>query len=289
MTWWGEWLILLPQYPAQYGTQQDGAIFMLPKAEILAFLDGTLAGPLTPLPLPVRDGGIAQAVPGFEGFEAIAVVGERVFLTIEASPGNEMMGYLLAGTLSHDPSALTLEPSTLVEIPPQAALGNMSDESVLVTGETLLTLYEANGAAVNPAPVAHRFSLTLEPLASLPLAPIEYRLTDATPADEQGRFWAINVFWPGDLGKLRPQPDPLVTRFGEGSSHQRWMTVERLVEFQIGEAGIAPTDTPPLQLALVDDLNSRNWEGIARLDERGFLLVTDSFPSTLLAFVEGAN
>ena len=30
---------------------------------------------------------------------------------------------------------------------------------------------------------------------------------------------------------------------------------------------------------------ARNWEGIARLEGRGFLLVTDQFPDTILAFV----
>jgi hypothetical protein len=29
----------------------------------------------------------------------------------------------------------------------------------------------------------------------------------------------------------------------------------------------------------------RNWEGIVRLDERGFLLMTDEDPDTILAFV----
>jgi hypothetical protein len=52
--------------------------------------------------------------------------------------------------------------------------------------------------------------------------------------------------------------------------------------------GIALADRPPLQLALSDDLLGmigRNWEGLARLDPRGFLLVTDTFPGTILAFV----
>jgi len=38
-------------------------------------------------------------------------------------------------------------------------------------------------------------------------------------------------------------------------------------------------------LKLADDGQSRNWEGIAMLDQRGFLLVTDQHPNTILAFV----
>jgi len=31
--------------------------------------------------------------------------------------------------------------------------------------------------------------------------------------------------------------------------------------------------------------DARNWEGIVRLDNRGFLLATDKFPTTILGFV----
>jgi hypothetical protein len=42
---------------------------------------------------------------------------------------------------------------------------------------------------------------------------------------------------------------------------------------------------PPIQLELIDDLHPRNWEGLVRLDPHGFLLATDTYPETLLAFV----
>ncbi len=32
--------------------------------------------------------------------------------------------------------------------------------------------------------------------------------------------------------------------------------------------------------------NLRNWEGIVRLENRGFLLMTDKYPETLFGFVE---
>ena len=44
------------------------------------------------------------------------------------------------------------------------------------------------------------------------------------------------------------------------------------------------TDTPPILLRL-DASVGRNWEGIARLGDRGFLIATDKFPETLLGFV----
>jgi len=50
--------------------------------------------------------------------------------------------------------------------------------------------------------------------------------------------------------------------------------------------GISLTDTAPLQLALESDGESRNWEGIVRLDDLGFIIISDKFPKTILAFVQ---
>ena len=64
--------------------------------------------------------------------------------------------------------------------------------------------------------------------------------------------------------------------------------MERLIEFQIEDDAIHLVDAPPVQLALSPLRLARNWEGIVRLEEgdlNGFLLITDRFPSTILAFV----
>jgi len=57
------------------------------------------------------------------------------------------------------------------------------------------------------------------------------------------------------------------------------------VEFQYTASGISLVDTPPIQLELIDDDHSRNWEGVVRLDGIGFLLMTDTHPETILGFV----
>ena len=46
MAWYKDWLVLLPQYPSVVET----SLYAIPKADIVAFLDGELAGPLTPNP-----------------------------------------------------------------------------------------------------------------------------------------------------------------------------------------------------------------------------------------------
>ena len=108
-------------------------------------------------------------------------------------------------------------------------------------------------------------------------------MTDATALDTAGRFWVTNFFYPSDRRSLRPAEDGLVARHGLGPTHSQSRTVERLVEFQLIERGIVLTDTAPVQLQLA--AAARNWEGVARLDNRGFLLVTDTHPDTILAFV----
>ena len=41
---------------------------------------------------------------------------------------------------------------------------------------------------------------------------------------------------------------------------------------------------PPLRLRLVSD-QARNWEALAILPGKGFLIATDTYPSTLMGFV----
>ena len=53
-----------------------------------------------------------------------------------------------------------------------------------------------------------------------------------------------------------------------------------------GHSGIPLVDRPFVQVELPSD-EARSREGVACLDSRGFLLVTDKFPSTTLAFVSG--
>lgn len=284
LAWYGNYLILLPQYPSRFGSNDTGTVFALPKTDILAFLDGKSTQALDPIKIPFIAPDLKNKVRGYEGFESITFTGDRTFLTIESKPG-DMRGYLISGEIKPDLSELRLDTNNLVEILPQAELSNMSDESITIAGEYLVTIYEANGANVNPNPTARIFDLgTLQPKGTIPFPNIEFRVTDATSVDEAGRFWVINYFFTGDT-KLDPAADLIKDQFGEGPTHSIYDTVERLVEFQFSETAITMTSTPPVQLELIDDDHARNWEGIVRLDSRGFLLATDKYPETILGFV----
>lgn len=283
LAWYGDTLVLLPQYPGRFNDN----LYVLSKTDILAFLDGQSDAPLTPQTVPITTAGL-EDIDDFEGFEAIVFNGDTVYVTIESSPGSGMMGYLVAGAISPDLSQIALDIPNRVELEPQADLSNYSDEALLLAGDTLVTLYEANGQNVNESPVARRFNTMLGPQRPISFPSIEYRITDATTIDKNGRFWAINYLFPGSLDKLDPAADALVTAHGAGATHAGSSVVERLVEFQYTDSGITFSDTPPLQLELSDVKDGRNWEGLVRLDDRGFLLATDKFPETILAFVPGS-
>lgn len=283
LAWYKDMLMVLPQYPRRATGGNQGYIYALPKMDILGFLDGKFKGPLEPKAIPFDAYGLRDEMRNFQGFESIGFAGDRVYLTIEAGNGSTMMGYLVSGTVAPDLSKIEVDSKRIVPIEPQTMLDNKADEALLVLDDRILTFYEVNGAKFNPEPAVHVFSLDLEPLGTVPMSELEYRLTDAAREPGSSRFWVIDSFFLGDL-ELRPASDPLADTYGKGSTHARLPMVERLVELQYDASGVTLTDAPPVQLQLAP-LETRNWEGLALLDERGFLIATDKYPSTILAFV----
>ena len=292
LAWYGDHLIILPEMPSRFAADGTGVVFSIPKKKIRDFLDGKSTAAIVPDEIAFDSASVEEWIPGFQGYEAIAFRGDRAFLTFEAQAGEPGEGeaaatssHIAAAEIKSDLAELRLTPPILTSIPSQSAIPNMVEESVLVIGRTLLTLHEANGKNVNEKPLAYVFSFELRPMRTIEFPNIEYRITDATAVDTDGRFWCMNFFNPGEADQLRPAVDELAAKFGPGPSHARSKTVERLVEFQYTDAGIKMTDTAPIQLQLADDAKPRNWEGLVRLDDRGFLLMTDRSPGTLLAFV----
>ncbi len=112
---------------------------------------------------------------------------------------------------------------------------------------------------------------------------IPYRITDVTELDSEGRFWAINYNFPKNT-RLQTNNDPVTARYGKGATHAVRGGVERLIEFRYEDGGIKLVDQPPIQLRLLPK-HLRNWEGIVRVNDEGFLLITDKYPTTILGFV----
>lgn len=281
LAWYGDSLIFLPQYPNEFDQAGDGFLYYLPKAEILAYLDRQTPGPLEPRPIQLVAPDLRKKISHYQGFESIGFFGDRVFLTIEAGKGADMMGYLISGRIQPDLSMLTLDTARLAEIPSQAVSENHADEAMLLLSDKVITFYEVNGELITPNPVAHVFNFDLQPQGTLSMPNIEYRITDTAWAGDD-TFWAINYFFPGNLD-LWPKDDPIIDTFGEGPTQAQSLQVERLVKFQYSDSGITLMNVPPVPLVLSNE--ARNWEGLVLLGDRGFLVVTDKHPTTLLAFV----
>ncbi len=259
-------------------------VFSLSKQEILDHLSGSISGPLIPQQITFRAPNLAAQFPGYEGYEAIAFNGDEVFLTVESNHLGRMQGFLISGEIQPELNRITLNPESLTEIPLPVQIFNYAYETMVIAKDQILTIYEANGKNLNPNPTA--FSLAMSSLIpeNTEITNIEYRLTDATEIDKNGRFWVMNIFMPIEFW-LYTDSDPLFEKYDRGKSHTEFMNVERVLELQYDGEKFSLTDREPVQLELINEVNSRNWEALVKLDELGFLAMTDTYPETILGFI----
>lgn len=278
-------LILLPQYPQYFSKNRRsdiGSLFVADKKHVSGFISGHMKGDLEPQPLSISFNGLVEKVEAyesgckFEGFEAIVFEGDCVWLTIEARSRKKALGFLVSGKMNADLSAMAIDPETLVEIPSPVQVPNMAYEALVKDNGRVLAVHEANGVNLTSRPRAYGFKIGMCGLppkieGALSFPTIEYRITDATALDQANRFYAINYFYPGGARKLKLPYTP---------KHP----VEQLVEFQVTEKGVEKTHSPAVNLRTDDDAPPNNWEALVRLDDRGFLIMTDKFPRTRLVF-----
>lgn len=288
LAFFNQTLLILPQYPRRMlppgDSYADGYLFAIHQQDLLDYISDTKHEPIAPREIPLYTGGLEEDIPGFEGYEAIGFDGNHFYLAIEARQMNKMMAYLVAGEITPDLSSFRLDPDSLTENPLQQNQDNRSNEALLIHDQRVISIHEINGEKINPEPRAAVFNKSLLPEQSIPFPNIEYRITDATAVDEQGVFWVINYFYPGDMD-LIPQNDPIANQYPKGATHAGSEIVERLVQFKITADRISMTEAEPLWLQLRPDGKARNWEGIAWLSGSGFFLATDQYPQTILGFV----
>lgn len=285
MTWYGDLLLILPQYPEKYLSPSGSpSLFALTRSEINDFLDGSSSDPLETRLIPIGGTQGTSQIPGYEGFEAIATDGESVYLSIEANDRGAMHGYLIRGLIAVDGSAIDLDPGSLTEIPTPVQIFNAAYETLIASGDQILVLFEANGQDLNPGPSVLQYDSHYSSFAELDFDNIEYRITDSTALDVDDKLWVLNVFMPIEFWYYT-NSDPISEKYGIGNTHSINNHVERLLELKYNKGHITLSGEPPLYLELIDDTNSRNWEAIVRLDERGFLAMTDTYPGTILGFI----
>ena len=280
--WFGDYLVLLPQFPEGKDFTREAALFAIAKKDLLLAVED----PSVELPVrnvPIFNSDLRDEIKGFEGFESILFVDQTVYLTIESRAGNPMVGYLIMGEVQGELESITLDPESLVELVPLSSARNTTFEAMTFWNGNLYVIYEHNSMQNETQPVAYKFNQDLEFEREITFPVINFRVTDATSSDSSGKFWIMNYFFPGDTF-LAVDEDPLVLEYGEGETHAKNEPVERLVELQIEDGAISRVDQSPIYLQLLEDNIARYWEGIALLDEIGFLVITDSFPDSLLGF-----
>ena len=272
MDWYKEHLFLLPE-------NQNNYLYVIPKREIYKSLNSSNKIKILPKKSNFIAPNYSESIEGFEGFESIAFYNDMFFITIEAKEMDIMKSFTIWGEI--DPKSFTMKSKKedILEIKTPVQIKNMTYESALIYKDIALFLYEANGKNLQKDVFQQTLSLKDFSISDLKFPNIEYRITDATKVDENNKFWAINYYWPGDKKYLNPAKDYLNTL--PKSSNK----VERIVEFEIKNSEIIFSGSKPIEFIL-DDKNSRNWEGLVRLDNRGFLVATDKYPEMLLAFVE---
>ena len=277
LDWYGNDLVLLPE-------NLEGFLYMISRPDIYASINSDSPSSIKPKKTPFITPDYSKSIPGFEGLEAIAFYGDNVYITLEVEDEKTMRGYLAWGTIDPISLKVTIPEENLMELETPIQIKNMTYESLLIHNGELILFYEAQGRNLQKSVWQFQVSLTDFSVSKIDFPHVEYRITDVSRLDDQDKFWAINYLWPGDTKRLNPAPDSIAIKFGEGESHQQLDAVERLIEFEIQENKIQFSGREPIQIQLDAD-GSRNWEGIVRLDELGFLIATDKYPGMILGFI----
>lgn len=280
LAWYNDYLILMPQYV----NESKPRFYYLKKSTINDWLNGNKEKPLNPSKIDIIMPDYFNSIKGYQGFEAICFIGNKAYLIIETKNNNLMKSFIVKGSMDIKNKTLIIDPEKKVEILLPVNIKNMGYESILKYKYRLMVLFEANGINVNSDPKASFYNSSLKQKGHISFPNIEYRITDATELDDQGRFWAINFFWPGEKKRLNPGKDLVLNNTVKGETHQEFEHVERLVEFKIDGKNIYKTNSLPIQLKL--NQNSRNWEGVVRMENKGFLMIVDEHPRTILAFIK---
>ena len=278
MDWYQDRLFLLPE-------NMGGFLFSISKGEILNAIKSVKKRPITPKKTRFKTPDYSSLIKGFDGFEAIAFNGDKVYITIESEHRGEMVSYLAWGKIDSKSLEVVMDEKDLETIKTPIQLNNLSFESLLINDENIIMIYEANGSNLRKNPTQSVFTHKNKNISQVNFPNIEYRITDATRIDNNDRFWVINYFWPGDKKLLNPGEDNVLNKVKQGRSHFKSDQIERLVEFQMNEGEISISDTKPIQLFLESDA-SRNWEAVARLDDKGLLIATDKHPRMIFGYVQ---
>lgn len=285
LAWYGDKLILLPQYPHRFYSVDNQHIFYISKDRLMNYVNGLNTNKIEPKEIDFHAPNLQKLLNGFEGYEAICFSGDTVFITIEVENKFGVKSFIIKGKIDTAVSVLTLDENSLTQLPSEINLPNMAHETLTIYNDKIIAIYEANGKNVNTFPEAQICDFNLNTTSKIDFPNIEYRITDATKVDENGFFWVINYFYPGDEKILKPLFDCSTSQEKYKTQKKTSTAVERLLKLKIENQKIILVGNEQIYIKPDTLKNSRNWEGLAKLNSDGFLIITDKFPETILAFL----
>ena len=277
MDWYQDKLILLPE-------NLGGYVYSIPKRKIREYLTIEKPPPIKPDKIIFKTVDYSKTIPGFEGFEAIVFHNEIVALTIEAKKDKLMAGYFIWGDINLEKNKINIPKRNIIELPIPVQIDNFTFESLLIQNDEAIVIFEANGRNLRSDAWQYSISIKGQKIKRISHPNIEYRINDVTKLDENNTYWGINYLWEGDLDRLLPAEDVLLSDYQSQGIVTDVRSIERLAEFKINNGSIVLTERSPIQIAINSKI-SRNWEGIVRFDREGFLIATDKYPRMILGFV----
>lgn len=285
LAWMGNELVFLTQYPGKFGSNEVGVLWKISKEKIYEAINNPQLE-LVPEEIELKTNSLGKIINSRgSGLEAVVFDSDSVWLSIENSESDLTNGIIVKGILNKNRNSIQLLPESQVKISHSVNIPNYSEETMTQFKNTLITIFEGNGRLLNPDACAHLINKKTLEVKKIKMPHMEYRITDATEVDENGDFWVINYFYPGDLKKMKLDIDSIIVKNGIGETHKINKQVERLVKLNFDGEKIIITDVPPVQLKLEQGRDSNNWEGLVKLDDKGFLMIADYYPYTKFVFV----
>ena len=260
-------------------------MFLINKSDLDSRINKTDTSAITPQKIKFKTPDYKKILPGFDSFEAIAFRGYEVYISIEIRFKDDMGCVLARGHIDEETLEITIPEQTLIPFEVPTFVDNMSYESLVIKKNRVYALFEANGDSLIENPYVLSVNVSGKNIKKHPTNSINYRIADATRIDQFNRFWAINYHYPGDKQTLKPSKDLMISKYGEGPTHSKSERVERLVEYKINKNRVVLTGNPHIELELEGEKISRKWEALARYGNKGFLIATDKYPTTILAYV----
>ncbi|WP_336514530.1 hypothetical protein [Pollutibacter soli] len=218
---------------------------------------------------------IKSRLPYYQGFEAVTVVDNDIFLSIETLDEDRNC-YLVRGNIND--SSIILDTATILALPKlrkkqgdsTITIHNIGFESMawLPKQKRLLLLFEYNRYPGKST--GYIIDRHLKKRKRIDVDPIDFRITDLF--NDGKRTYGINYYYQGEFGLFEPQEK---IKKGDGFADWRTDCFSRIVVLDVRKKQVS--------FNVIRDISfeNDNWEGIMRF-RNGVLLVTDRHPESKL-------